>query len=113
LTWPISARGQTIGCGKSLIPFSLFPELGDQIRAGRPLLDILANKYAYLPGKGSCQLFVRPATNQEALLLDITRRSPVLCAVSRLVSRSGHVCESVQVVWRPDCVTLNLEAGRT
>jgi DNA-binding GntR family transcriptional regulator len=77
------------------------------------MLDILANKYAYLPVKGQTQLAVRPADNDEALTLDVTRRSPVLTATSRLISRSEHVCEVTRVVWRPDRVSLTLDMGRT
>ena len=113
LTWPILIHGQEIGLGHSLIPVSLFPDFGDQVQSGKSMIDILANKYAYLPSKGNCQLVVRAATQAEALALDISRRSPVLSATSRMTSRSGHVCEWLELVWRPDCVTLGLEAGRT
>ncbi len=113
LTWPILIHGREIGLGHSLIPVNLFPDFGDQVQSGKSMIDILANKYAYLPSKGSCQLAVRAATHEEALALDISRRSPVLCATSRLTSRSGHVCEWLELIWRPDSVKLSLEAGRT
>ncbi len=111
MTWPILIHGQEIGQGHSLIPVSLFPDFGDQVQNGKSMIDILANKYAYLPSKGNCQLAVRAATHTEALALDISRRSPVLCATSRLTSRSGHVCEWIELIWRPDSVMLGLEAG--
>lgn len=111
-TWPIKARGLEIGLCQSLIPVSLFADFGEQVKAGKTMLDLLANKYAYLPSKGQCQLAVRPANNEEALQLDVTRRSPILTATSRLVSRSEHICEIIRVIWRPDRVAVTLEAGR-
>jgi GntR family transcriptional regulator len=111
-TWPIKSRGLEIGICQALIPVSLFADFGDQVKAGKTMLDLLANKYAYLPSKGQCQLSVRPANNDEALQLDVTRRSPILAATSRLVSRSEHICEIDRVIWRPDRVAITLEAGR-
>ncbi|MDD2533650.1 MAG: GntR family transcriptional regulator [Eubacteriales bacterium] len=113
MTWIIRNRGLEVGQCRSLIPVSLFPDFGDQIKSSKTMLDILANKYAYLPSKGQCQLAVRPASNDEAALLDVTRRSPILFADCRLASRSEHLCEIVHVIWRPDRVALNLEAGRS
>ena len=112
-TWTIKSRSFDIGLCQALIPVSLFADFGDQVKAGKTMLDILANKYAYLPSKGQCQLAVRPANNEEALQLDVTRRSPILTATSRLVSRSEHICEIDRIIWRPDRVAVNLEAGRT
>lgn len=112
LSWPIGHPGQEVGQCRTLIPVSLFPDFGDQIHVGKTMLDILANKYAYLPAKGQCQLMMRPASNEEAAKLDITRRSPVLSATCLLASRSEHLCEITQVIWRPDRIALNFEAGR-
>jgi GntR family transcriptional regulator len=111
--WIIEDQGQTFAVCRSLVPVSLFPELGEGIRLNKRMLEIMANKYAYLPQKASCEVFVRPAGSDEARLLDISRSAPVLVADSHLVSRSGNVCETITAVLRADLVTLGLEAGRS
>ncbi len=113
LTWMLKNRGQEVGHCQSYIPISLFPDFGEQIKAGKTMLDILANKYAYLPAKGQCQLILRAADNEEASMLDITRRSPVLVIKCLLASRSEHLCEMVEVILRPDRVAIHFEAGKS
>lgn len=113
LTWIYQNGEQEVGQCQSYIPVSLFPDFGDQIKAGKTLLDILANKYAYLPAKGQSQLIIRPANNDEALILDVTRRSPVIDITCLLASRSEHLCEMLKVTLRPDRIALNFETGRS
>jgi GntR family transcriptional regulator len=113
IQWVIEDQGQSFAVCHSLIPVSMFPELGDGIALNKRMLEIMANKYAYLPQKASCQVYVRPADGDEARRLDISRSAPVLVASSRLISRSSNVCEIVTAVLRADLVTLGLEAGRS
>jgi len=113
LNWQLESDGQTFAICQSLIPVSMFPELADDLRHKRRMIEITANKYAYLPQKASCRILVRPAVSEEARLLDIARNSPVLVATSKLTSRSGNVCESVTAIMRADLVTLGLDAGRS
>lgn len=113
VSWRLEADGQTFAVCQSMIPVAMFPELADDLHHNRRMIDITANKYAYLPQKASCRIFVRPAGSEEARALDIARNAPVLVAASRLTSRSGNVCESVTVIMRADLVTLGLDAGRS
>ena len=113
IKWQLVTDGQVFAICQSLIPVAMFPELGDDLRHNRRMIDITANKYAYLPQKANCKILVRPAGSEEARQLDIARNASVLVANSRLVSRSGNVCESVTAVMRADLVTLGLDAGRS
>jgi DNA-binding GntR family transcriptional regulator len=112
-TWPLQDGDTIMGWCQSVIPIFMFPDLAESLQQGKRMIDITANKYAYLPQKGSCRIFVRAATNDEARQLDISRRSPVLAVTCRLVSRSGNVCETVRAVLRPDLVTLGIDGGRS
>mgnify|MGYP000923329023 CR=1 FL=1 len=86
----------------------MFPELGPDLQKGKRMIDILANKYAYLPQKTSARLFVRQARLDESQMLDISRNAPVLVLNSRLTSRSGNICEISTATLRSDLVSLGL-----
>lgn len=96
-----------------LIPVLMFPDLGADIRAGKRMVDITANRYAYLPQKAQGSLMLRPSSLDEARQLDLSRGTPVLVHQARLISRSGTVCEYVTAVLRPDMLTIGLEGGRS
>lgn len=95
------------------IPVFMFPELGPDIRSGKRMVDVTANKYAYLPQKSQSSLMLRPSAREEAQLLDLSRGTPILVHSARLISRSGGVCESVTAYLRPDMLTISLEGGRS
>ncbi len=113
IRWQMSFGDNVFAICRSLIPVSMFPELGSDLEKHKRMIEITANKYAYLPQKAACQILVRPADSSEAGQLDIARNSPVLVATSRLRSRSGNICEQIQSVMRADLVALGLEAGRS
>lgn len=110
--WQLEHAEQVFAACRSLVPVQLFPELGYDLRKGKRMMDITANKYALLPSKASCKVFVRQATLDEARVLDIPRSAPVLTAQSVMTSRSGAVCEMSTAVLRADLVTLSFDAGR-
>jgi DNA-binding GntR family transcriptional regulator len=113
ITWRQEEEGQCYATCQSLIPVYMFPELGQDLQQGRRLIDIMANKYAYLPQKASARTYVRQARLEEARILDISRSAPVLVSSSRLTSRSSNVCEIVTAIMRSDLVSLGLDAGRS
>ena len=113
IQWQLVDEGRAFAVCQSHVPVYMFPELGSDLRQNRRMIEIMANKYAYLPQKASCRLSVRPAYQDEARQLDIARNSPVLVSSGRLVSRSGNVCEAVTAVMRSDLVTLGLDGGRS
>ena len=94
------------GYVESYIPAVLFPGLMSDIKNDKPMVDITANKYAYLPAKGTCKLFVQPANIVAARALEISRGTPVLAVHSRLVSKSENVCEVVLTSLRADICQL-------
>lgn len=113
IQWHLEDEGRAFAICQALVPVYMFPELGSDLQQNRRMIEITANKYAYLPQKANCRILVRPADNHEARQLDIARNSPVLVSTGRLVSRSGNVCEAVTAVMRADLVTLGLDAGRS
>lgn len=96
-----------------LIPVQMFPDLGPDIRTGKRMVDVTANKYAYLPQKAQSTLMLRPSSLEEARQLDLSRGTPVLVHNAKLISRSGTVCEYVMAVLRPDMLIIGLESGRS
>lgn len=91
---------------ESYIPVALFPNLMTGIKNEKPMVDIIANKYAYLPAKSTCRLFVQPANTLEARMLEISRGTPVLTIHSRLISKSENVSEVVLSSLRADICQL-------
>lgn len=106
--WPLNDKEITLGRCYSYIPVQLFPELGQSISTGKRMVDIKANKYAYLPQKGSLSLSCRPAKNKEASGLDIPRRSYIIALEGPLFARSGHVCEVLKIILRPDLIKIEI-----
>lgn len=111
--WLLQADEKVFGWCQTFIPVYMFPDLAQDITAERRMVDMMANKYAYLPQKGNCKVLVRAASDEESQHLDISRRSPVLAIQARLVSRSSNICEIVQVALRPDLIQLSLDQGRS
>ena len=96
----------------SFIPLWMFPNLIEDMKLGRRMLDITANKYAYLPTRAHLRVEVRTARPDESEMLDIARGNPVFVSVSDLSSRSGSVCEHVVAVLRTDRCALCQDSGR-
>ena len=113
LLYTLQEDGKPYASCRTLIPVLMFPELGSDIRAGKRMVDITANKYAYLPQKAQGTLIIRPSSLEEARQLELSRGTPVLVHSAKLISRSGTVCESVHAILRPDMLTLGLEGGRS
>ncbi|NLM77219.1 MAG: GntR family transcriptional regulator [Ruminococcaceae bacterium] len=113
VSWQQEQEGQVYAYCRSLVPVYMFPELGPDLQEGRRMLDITANKYAYLPQRTVGRLFVRQARPEESLILDLSRNAPVLVLSSRLTARSGNICEISTAVLRADLVSLGLDSGRS
>ncbi len=97
----------------SYIPAAMFPDLASDLKARRKMIDITANKYAYIPVKAACRISVRQAETEEARYLDIARGAPVLCIQSRLTSRSGMPCEYDIAILRSDMCDILIDSGRS
>lgn len=106
--WPLIYDKQVMGNCKSYVPVQLFPDLGQSISGGKRMIDIKSNKYAFLPQKGSLKLTGRAARNKEASLLDLPRRSYILALEGPLFARSGHVCEALRIILRPDLINIEI-----
>lgn len=113
IKWQIEDETRILALCENLIPIQLFPDLGRDIRENRRMIDITANKYAYLPQKGTARLLVRSAATEEARLLDTMRNSPLLAISCVLKSRSGSCCEYASAIMRADLISLVFEGGRS
>ena len=74
--------GQAFASCQSLIPVYMFPDLGHDLQQNRRMIDIMANKYAYLPQKATCRIYVRPAGSEKPAcwIFPAARRSSSLPA---------------------------------
>lgn len=93
---------------RTFIPACLFPNLLEDIENEKSMVDITANKYAYIPVKGKCSIEVSPVDNEAMPLLDIARGTSVISIRSISLSRSGAVCETVVAQLRSDICKLIL-----
>ncbi len=109
IAWTNQDEGTVYAFAVSYIPQQMFPDLDESIRQGKRMIDITANRYAYLPQRVSHRIFVRPADAEEARILDVSRGTPVLVSQSVLLSRSGAPCEVNTTVMRGERVLLNYE----
>lgn len=109
LAWTDQDENCVYAFSVSYIPQSMFPGLDESIRLGRRMLDITANRYAYLPQRAEHQMFMRPADAEEARILDISRGTPVLVSQAVLYSRSGTPSEVNTTLIRGDRVKLQFE----
>ncbi|HHT45558.1 MAG TPA: GntR family transcriptional regulator [Fastidiosipila sp.] len=107
-TWPVVYEGKTHGWCSSYIPVPLFPDLAQAVAAGKRMVDIKSNKYAFLPVKGAVAVLARPAKNKEAQLLEVPRRSFVLIAEGGLYARNGSIVEYIRTAMRPDLIKLEI-----
>lgn len=99
----------TIALSTSYIPEKFFPGLDESITLGRRMIEITANRYAYLPQQFKQHIFCRQVSAEEAVVLDLPKGVTVLISRSVLASRSGQVCEVNETVFNPDRVTLQIE----
>ncbi len=104
----LAEDGNAYAYVESYIPLCLFPNLISDIRSGKSMVDITANRYAYLPARSACSIHVAPAGPASSRALDIARGAPVLCADSVLTSRSGAVCEIIRASLRSDSCRISL-----
>jgi GntR family transcriptional regulator len=104
----LTDNGNVYAYVESYIPRCLFPNLVDDIGAGKTMVDITVNKYAYLPARNTCRIFVSSAGTAASHALDIARGAPVLSVSSVLTSRSGVVCEIISASLRSDVCRLSL-----
>jgi GntR family transcriptional regulator len=107
-SWPVTYERKVHGWCTSYIPVPLFPDLAQSIAAGKRMVDIKSNKYAFLPVKGNVSILARPAKNREAQLLEIPRRSFVLVAEGPMLARNGSSVEFIRSFMRPDLIKLEL-----
>jgi DNA-binding GntR family transcriptional regulator len=113
IAWQEAENGQTYAYCRTLVPVSMFPELGPDISQGKRMIDITANKYAYLPQKTAGRLFVRQARTEESQILDISRKRAGAGAVQPVDLPQRQVCEISTAALRADWVALNLDSGRS
>ncbi len=107
IAWTYQEDASVFAFAVSYIPHQMFPGLDESIRQGKRMIDITANRYAYLPQRVNHRIYVRPADAEEARILDISRGAPVLVSQAVLLSRSGVPCEVNTTVMRGERVLLN------
>jgi len=108
ITKLLEEKNQTYAFSESYIPVSIFPNLIKDIKESKNMVDITVNKYAYLPAKAHCNIYVKPASSSVSEILDISRGTPVLTGVSVLKSRSEAITEILLLHMRSDICRINI-----
>ena len=108
ITSLLEEKEQVYAFVESYIPVSIFPNLMSDIKENKSMVDITVNKYAYLPSKAHCSIFVRPADSSVSEILDISRGTPVLTGISKLKSRSEAITEILLLHMRSDICKINI-----
>lgn len=92
---------------ETYIPAAMFPGLPQQIREGRSMLDITANKYALLPVRSRNYLFSGEADVVDAMELNCSPTASIFVLQSVFTSRSGDICEVSETKVRSDSIRLS------
>ncbi len=95
------------GYSKSYIPLAVFPDLKADLEMQKSMIDITANKYAYLPVKGRVEISVIPANPEISKMIDVARGTPVLLVTAVLFSRGGAISEIVYTYLRSDACRIS------
>lgn len=107
IIWTESINKKAYAYVHSYIPVSMFPQLMEDIRARKRMIDITANKYPLIPNRANWRMLVRPSTTDEARALDISKGMSVIHSEAAYQSRSGNYSEvSVAVLNAESCVLL-------
>jgi len=108
ITKLLEEKDQVYAFAESFVPVSIFPNLISDIKDNKNMVDITVNKYAYLPVKAHCNIYVKPASSYVSEILDISRGTPVLTGVSILKSRSEAITEILLLHMRSDICKINI-----
>jgi GntR family transcriptional regulator len=107
-----SEPGGVYSLNKSYIPMNLFPDIADQLRAGKSSIDILRGKYPLIPDKSKSVLEIIFADNSDSPILRVQPGQPLIKLQNILYSKSGQAVEYIYSKYRADNCRLLFEGSK-
>jgi GntR family transcriptional regulator len=87
------------------LPYRRFPDLFSQVQNDKSLYVVLAENYQSVPTWADAEIEARSPTKEEATLLNIHARVPVLAAQRVTFTANYDIIETVHSVYRGDRFT--------
>ncbi len=106
IIWLNGKDGVAYAVTTTYIPAAMFPELPQQIMGGESMLDITANKYAFLPARSLSRMRSATADLNTAMELNCAQNAPIFLLRSVFRSRSDDICEISETKLRSDVIEL-------
>jgi len=102
-------NNEVLSLNTSFLPLSLFPNIIEDIKAGKPSYDILKGKYPLLPARTKSSLEVIYTEQSDAQYLQVQPGQPLIKIENLLYSKSGQVVEYIVSKYRADKCMLIFE----
>lgn len=106
VTYTNILSNDTLSLNVSYLPMSLFPEVCEDIKAGK---DLLRGKYPLLPNSSKSMLDVISTDQREAAYLKLQPGQPLIRINNILYSKSGQPVEYIITKYRADKTKLQFE----
>ncbi len=105
-------KGSALSFNISYIPLAMFPDLLDDIKAGKPSYDIFKGKYPLLPVRTKSILEVVFTDQTDAQHLKVQTGLPAIRIENTLYSKSGQAVEHIVSKYRADKCQLIFENNK-
>lgn len=109
ITFINKLRNDVISLNVSYIPFSLFPNIREDIEENK---DILRGKYPLIPNSSKSVLDIITTDHTDAAYLNIQPGMPLICIKNMLFSKSGQPVEYIITKYRADKTRLLFESHK-
>lgn len=105
--------GEALSFNTSYLSLTLFPDIIEDIKEGRPSHEILKGKYPLLPVNAKSSLEVEYTDQNNAQYLQLQPGQPLIKIESVLFSKNGNVVEYIISKYRGDKCKLVFENSKT
>jgi len=105
-------QGNILSLNVSYIPLNLFPDIIDDIKAGKASHEIMLGKYPLLPARTNSILEIAYTEQSEAQHLQVQTGHPLIKIENLLYSKMGQPVEFVIAKYRADKCTLVFENSK-
>lgn len=106
------ATNEIYSFNKSYIPINLFPDIIDQLKAGKSSIDILRGKYPLIPDKSKSILEIVFADQNDSPILRVQPGQPLIKLQNVLYSKSGQPVEFIYSKYKADNCRLLFENSK-
>ncbi len=106
------AANEIYSFNKSYIPINLFPDIIDQLKAGKSSIDILRGKYPLIPDKSKSILEIVFADQNDSPILRVQPGQPLIKLQNILYSKSGQPVEFIYSKYKADNCRLLFENSK-